>query len=136
VFVLRGFLEGRHNDDLDGQSFSLIQVGGVGTLPAFAAMASRLGICWYVLVDEDLDDDGNVQPKTQQAKNKVMSIKTANDCIGIWPGNLEGCLKTPAGKAKPEWQEHHIMPKSMDDLRRECPDYVTVCEDIRTWLAS
>jgi predicted ATP-dependent endonuclease of OLD family len=136
VFAVRSFLEGRHQDDLDGKSLSIIQVGGVGTLPAFAAMASRLGIPWLVLVDEDLDDQGKIKSTTQKAMSKLTPLVGGADRIAIWPGNLEGCLNTTEGKAKPEWQARHIVPKTMDEVRKECPDYITVCEDIRTWLAS
>lgn len=134
VFAVRSHLERRCSVDLDGKSISIIRAGDVGQLPAFAAMASKLGIPWCALSDEDRQDDGTIKPATQKMRERLGELQSAVDCQAQWAVNLERCLGKTEGKAEPGWQAKEVEPKSVEDVQRDHPDYFQTCEAIRTWV--
>lgn len=137
VFALRSFLTDHARDlDLDGQSVSITRAGDVQQVAAFAAMASRLGIPWLALVDEDLQDDGTVKPQTAAAVAKIEALQQAEGSGELvrWPGNLERCLGLTAGKADPARVARCLEDKSRANLQSELPDYVGACDKVAAWL--
>lgn len=134
VFALRSYLQKRTDLDLDGRSISIIRAGDVGQLPAFASIASRLGIPWFAVSDEDKQADGTVKLPTASAREKLRGLQKPCDRQASWKGDLESCLNKPQGKATPDWQARHIETKSTDDLKAQNADYVAVCEDVRAWI--
>jgi putative ATP-dependent endonuclease of the OLD family len=133
VFALRSYLERRCGLDLDGKSISVIRAGDVNQLPAFAAMASKLGIPWCAVSDEDRLPDGSIKPNTQQARERLTKLQSAADAQQQWAVDLESCLGKTQGKADPAWQSTEIEPKADAALQHEHPDYFKACEAIRSW---
>lgn len=133
VFALRSYLERRCFLDLDGKSISIIRAGDVNQLPAFAAMASKLGIPWCAVSDEDRLPDGTIKPATQKARDKLAALQTFVDTQQLWPVDLENCLAKTQGKADPAWQASTIEVKDDASLRRDLAGYVEVCEQVRAW---
>ena len=133
VFAVRSYLERRRRLDLDGRSISIIRAGDVNQLPSFATMASKLGIAWCALSDEDRLPDGTVNPATARARDRLTAIQSAADTQHQWVVNLEACLGKTQGKAEPEWQASNIEAKSDAALGHDHPDYVRTCEAIIAW---
>jgi len=134
VFALRSYLKKHANLDLEGRSISIIRTGDVGQLPAFASIASKLGIPWLAVSDEDLQPDGSVKLPTSTARQKLTNIQKPCDAQAQWKQDLEACLKKTVGKATPDWQARHIETKSMADIKADNPDYVTACEKVHAWI--
>jgi ABC-type polar amino acid transport system ATPase subunit len=134
VFALRPYLQKRVDLDLDGRSISIIRAGDVGQLPAFASMASKLGIPWCAVSDEDLQPDGTIKKPTAIAREKLTKLQKPCDRQTTWKQALEACLKKTSGKADADWQAQHIETKSTADLKAENPDYVAACEEVHTWI--
>jgi len=134
VFAVRSYLQKHTNIDLDGKSISIIRTGDVGQLPAFASIASKLGIPWCAVSDQDLQPDGTVKQPTAVAQEKLTKLQKSCDRQTKWKQSLESCLKKTAGKASPDWQSQYIETKSAANLIAENPDYVAACEEIRTWI--
>lgn len=133
VFAIRSYLQKRCDVDLDGRSVSIIRAGDVGQLSAFASIASKLGIPWCAVSDEDLLPDGTTKSVTAEARSRLKALQSPTDCQVQWPQDLEACLRKSPGKATPNWQSQHIETKSTDDLKNDNPNYITACEAIRTW---
>lgn len=133
VFALRSYLERRCSLDLDGKSISIIRAGDVNQLPAFAAMASKLGIPWCAVSDEDRLPDGTIKPATQKARDKLAALQTSVDAQHLWPVDLENCLGKTQGKADPAWQASTIEVKDDTSLRSDFAGYVEICEQVRAW---
>jgi predicted ATP-dependent endonuclease of OLD family len=136
VFALRSYLCKRAgmDVDLDGRSISIVRAGDVGQLPAFASIASRLGIPWFAISDEDLQADGTIKQPTASSREKLTNLQKPCDGQAFWKQDLEACLDKTQGKANPEWQAEHIDTKSTDDLRTQNPHYVSVCESAKAWF--
>jgi predicted ATP-dependent endonuclease of OLD family len=123
--------------DLDARSVSLVDTGGVGNLPDYADIAKKLQIPWCAVTDEDKDQNGILNPKTEKIRQRVDAMRGAQDTATMWPGKLEACLGTTgAQKATPEWQVANIDPKLLADLRRDHPDLIATSEAVRTWILS
>jgi hypothetical protein len=123
--------------DLDARSVSLVDTGGVGNLPDYAEVAKKLQIPWCAVTDEDKDQNGVVNPKTEKIRQRVEAMRGARDTAAMWPGKLEVCLGTTgAQKATPEWQVANIDPKPLADLRCDHPDLIATSEAVRTWILS
>ncbi len=133
VFAIRSYLQKRCGVDLDGRSLSIIRAGDVGQLPAFASIASKLGIPWCAVSDQDQLPSGTIRPATADVRSRLTALQSPTDCQVQWPQDLEACLKKDPGKATPAWQSEHIEIKSTVDLKKDHPDYVTTCEAIRVW---
>lgn len=134
VFAIRSYLQRRCDVDLDGRSLSIIRAGDVGQLPAFASIASKLGIPWCAVSDQDRLPDGSIKPVTADVRSRLTRLQSPIDCQVQWPQDLEACLNRGAGKATPTWQSQHVETKSTIDLQRDNPDYITACEKIRLWV--
>lgn len=134
VFAVRSFLEKRIGLDLDGGSVSIVRTGDVGQLPAFAAMATKLGIPWCAVCDEDRLRDGTIKPASQKVRDRITKMQSSSDHHVLWSVDLEACLGKPSGKAEPSWQASNIEPKEMPQLKSDHPDYVKSCEEIRAWV--
>jgi ABC-type branched-subunit amino acid transport system ATPase component len=52
--------------DCDARSVSVTQCGSVSAIPAFAEISKELGIRWCALTDQDLLQDGTVNPVTEK----------------------------------------------------------------------
>ncbi len=133
VFAIRSYLQKRCEIDLDGKSLSIIRAGDVGQLPAFASIASKLGIPWCAVSDQDQLPNGTIKPTTADVRSRLTALQMPTDRQVQWLQNLEACLKKSPGKATPEWQTEHIETKSTADLKKDHPDYVATCEAIRAW---
>jgi hypothetical protein len=121
--------------DLDARSVSLVDTGSVGNLPDYAEVATRLGIPWCAISDEDKDVGGNVNPVTEKVRQRIDAKCGAQDMTAMWPGKLEACLGVPSGqKATPEWQSANIAPKPVAQMQKDHPDLVTTCGTLRTWI--
>jgi predicted ATP-dependent endonuclease of OLD family len=133
-FALRSYLQRLPNLDLDGRSVSIIRAGDVSQLSTFASIASKLGIPWFAISDEDALPDGSIKAPTEAARKKLTALETEQDRQAYWKHNLETCLKKTTGKATPDWQAQHTETKSMTDLEEENPDYVLVCKKVQNWI--
>jgi predicted ATPase len=133
VFAVRSYLHKHCDIDLDGKSISVVRTGDVGQLPAFASVASKLGIPWCAVSDEDRLPDGTINIATEEVRRRLSTLQSPLDCQVQWPQNLEACLKRTQGKATADWQAQHIETKSTPDLQKDNPSYVAACEAIRSW---
>lgn len=134
VFAVRSHLEKRCTLDLDGKSISIIRAGDVGQLRGFAAMASKLGIPWCAISDEDRLPDGTSKAVTKDVRDRLATLQSSVDFQVQWTGDLETCLGKSQGKADPAWQAKHIEPKSIVDLQNDHPDYFKACDAVREWV--
>jgi putative ATP-dependent endonuclease of the OLD family len=135
VFAVKSYLERRRAIDLDGGSISIVRTGDVNQLPSFAAMASKLGIDWCALSDEDRLPDGTIKPATLRARDKVSQHQTLSDMQVSWPGDLEQCLHKPQGKADAEWQVANVETKSDEEVKLAYPEFWNTCAAIEKWLS-
>ncbi|MEX2374320.1 MAG: AAA family ATPase [Dehalococcoidia bacterium] len=135
VLALRHYLS-VSDADLDGRSVSVVDLGGAQTLPAYARLASDLGIPWCGLTDEDLQDDGNVKPATQKARTRLGELAGAHDLVPIWKVSLEGSLGISSGKATPEWQAGTLLPLSREEIKATYPAFADTCEEILEWVTA
>lgn len=133
VFALRSYLQRRKGFDLDGKSVSIIRTGDVNQLPALAAMASKLGIAWCAVSDEDRLADGTIKPATERARERLIRLLGANDAELQWPVDLESCLGKSQGKAEPAWQAENIESKDDSAIARDHPDFVRICDAVGAW---
>ncbi len=122
--------------DLDARSVSVIDTGAVGNLPDYADIATRLGIPWCAISDEDRDPGtGVLNQNTLKIRQKVDAMRSVQDLTTIWPAKLEICLGCPGmHKATPEWQVANIDQKPIVDLRRDHPELIAVISAIRAWV--
>jgi predicted ATP-dependent endonuclease of OLD family len=134
VFALRSYLQKRTDIDLDGRSVSIIRAGDVGQLSAFASIASKFGIPWFAVSDEDKQADGSIKQPTGSAREKLTKLQKPCDRQASWKQDLETYLDKPQGKANPEWQAEYVDAKSIADLQAKNPDYVAVCKDVHAWI--
>jgi hypothetical protein len=132
VFGVRLFLE-KSSTDLDGKGITVVDAGGVGNLPAYAQIAKDLRIPWCAVSDEDLDANGTIKLKTQDAREKLITLQGLHDALPVWPGDLEQCLSN--NKVDPEWQQQHLAPKSLDQIKKAYPDFYATCDEVARWLA-
>jgi hypothetical protein len=131
VFGILLFLEKR-GVDVDGKGITLVDVGGVGNFADYADIARNFRIPWCAVSDEDLEDNGKVKIRTAQAREKLDKLKSAADVLPIWPGTLERCLGQ--NKVDPEWQQHHLGPKTLAEIRTAHPSFYQTCEQIVSWI--
>jgi ABC-type hemin transport system ATPase subunit len=120
--------------DLDARSISLVETGSAQNLPDYAEMASRLGIPWCALTDENSLPSGEINPKTERVRLKLKRSAGDQDTLLVWPGSLEACLNVLDQKATPQWQISNIDPKPLQQLEIDHPDYVATCRDVLGWL--
>ena len=134
VIALRHFLL-ESGVDLDGGSVSVVGLGGVGTLPAYAKMAADLGIPWCGLTDEDLQDDGSVKPATAKVRAKLDAMRSDRDALAVWPGSLEAALGVPEGKkATPDWQRENLLDLDAPTIVERYPEFAETCRAVASWL--
>ncbi len=134
TFAVRSHLIRRCGLDLDGRCVSIIRAGDVGQLPAFAGMASKLGIPWCAVSDEDRLPDGTIKPATKDVRDLLTTLQSAVDGQVQWPVDLETSLGKAQGKANPAWQAQHIEPKNVAAMQRDHPEYLRACEGIKAWV--
>ena len=133
-YAARMYLE-KSDVDLDGRSVSILGVRGVSNLPEYARIAGCLGIPWFAITDEDLQDDGKVKPKTKDVREELEALKRECDRSDFWPGSLESCLSVPAGKkATPDWQRENTDPKPLETIKANHGDFSAVGETLKTWI--
>jgi hypothetical protein len=109
--------------DCDARSVSVTQCGSVSTIPAFAGISQALGIRWCALTDQDLQQDGTINPATEKARKSIEQHRGNEDKQIQWPVGLESCLGVTAGKATPEiclaklsdaaWETNHSQFKAV-----------------------
>ena len=97
VFAIRSYLHKHCDADLDGKSVSIVRTGDIGQLPAFASIASKLGIPWCAVSDEDRLSDGTINTSTEKVRRRLSTLKSPNDCHVQWHHNLEACLNKEEG---------------------------------------
>lgn len=134
VVGLRHYLE-ESGADLDGRSVSVVDLGGVSTLPQYARMASDLGIPWCGLTDEDLLPDGSIKPVTEKARDQLKKVAGPSDLVATWQGDLETCLGIlPGGKATPEWQANNLLGLDRGAIDGTHPSFATTCGQVLAWI--
>lgn len=134
VFAVRTFLQRHTAIDLDGRSISIVRVGDVKQIPAFAAMATKLGIPWVALTDEDRSKRGEPNPSTEAVRAKLAAMASPTDGQVFWPGSLEAASGLTTGKATPEWQDRALWVKDATALKLENADLFATCSAISAWL--
>lgn len=117
--------------ECDARSISISQCGSVSAIPAFVEIASSLGISWCAVTDEDVLDNGAINPITGKVRQDLESGKTDNDKLVQWAGDLEKCLNVTEGKAKPEVT---ISKTSDVNWRTLNPNYFSTISSIATWI--
>lgn len=120
--------------DIDGLGVSILDLGGVGSIPDYAEMAKVLKIPWCALTDQDLLADGNIKHHTKKARDKLQAAATEKDLVPIWPGSLEGCLKSQ--DVSPAWQLDNLSLLSLENLEQKFPDYHSTASAIASWVVS
>jgi hypothetical protein len=131
--ALNTYFEKAHVD-VDGFGATILDLGGVQNMPLYAKMARDLRIPWCVLTDEDLLADGTTNPRTEGVRLSLPTLLTPSDALTMWPGSLEATLGVPSGKATPRWQDIHLVPKSLAQIRVDHPEFVRVADQIAQWL--
>jgi predicted ATP-dependent endonuclease of OLD family len=135
AFALRMFFE-KTGVDVDGLGLTILNGGGVESLPAYARIAKALQLPWYALTDEDRRADSTIKPKTDAARKTLDTIKTNRDAQGMWKGSLEQCLNCPGNKAaSPEWQQANVWQKTAAQIATQYPDFHKACVAIVEWLS-
>lgn len=134
VFALHTYFE-KTDADVDGASVTLVDVGGVENMPDYVSILQDLAIPWCAVTDEDAEADGTVKEKTAEVRRKLEAIRGSEDICPLWRGSLETCLGvSPGHKARPWWQERHLVPKSIDKIKAEHPHYLSAAEQVRSWI--
>jgi predicted ATPase len=133
VFAVRTFLE-KCDMDLDAMGVSVVDAGGVGSLPDLTNLAKSIGIPWCAITDEDLDQQGKIKEKTQKARQTISNYKSTSDSMPIWKGSLEQCFQLVAHKAKPDWQAANVASKTIAQLRVQFPNYCACCDQVIEFL--
>lgn len=118
--------------DVDGFGVTLLDLGSVYNMPLYAKMAGDLKIPWCALTDEDRSADGTLNTKTEDVRVKVRKLATSSDLLPMWPGSLEQALK--ASDVSPKWQQINLLPKSLEQIKLDYPDFVHVAETIARWI--
>jgi ABC-type cobalamin transport system ATPase subunit len=121
----------KSNVDCDARSVSVTQCGSVSAIPAFAEISKELGIRWCALTDEDVLQDGTVNPVTDKARKSIEQHRSSEDKQVQWPVRLESCLGVTAGKATPEVS---IARLSQTAWRGNHPQFKTVLAEIAEWI--
>lgn len=134
VIALRSYLE-KAQTDLDGRSVTILDVGGRDNLPHYARMATKLAIPWCAITDEDSDPKtGQVNEKTASVRTELQGLASVDNLSPMWPGSLEIALGIEDHKASPAWQQIHLLPRSIEDIRADHPSFSAVCEEIMAWI--
>jgi len=134
VIALRHYLDAA-DADIDGRSISMLDLGGVGTLPVYARMASGLGIPWCGLSDEDVRGDGQANPATEEVRKRLRELASDGDLVPIWKGSLEHSLRVPPDrKATPEWQKANLLRLSQVEVDAAFPEFAKTCREVLTWI--
>jgi hypothetical protein len=118
--------------DVDGFGVTLLDLGSVFNMPLYARMAGDLKIPWCAVTDEDRLPDGTPNMKTEDVRVKVRTLATPSDLLPMWPGSLEQVLKT--NDASPKWQQINLVPKSLQQITLDYPDFARVAESIGRWI--
>jgi predicted ATP-dependent endonuclease of OLD family len=130
TFAVR-FAFDRYGIDYDARSASVTQCGSVTAIPAFASIASALGIRWCALTDQDIQDDGTGNPNTQKSRQRIEKHRSESDLQVQWPKTLEKCLEISTGKATAETT---ITKLSDENWRTEYPDFRSTVDQIARWI--
>ena len=93
-------------------------------------MASKLGIPWCAVSDEDRLPDGTIKPATEGVRERLAKLQSPVDFQAQWTADLEACLAKSSGKADPAWHAKNIDLKGSLEVRRDHPDYFKACEAI------
>lgn len=117
--------------DYDARSVSITQCGSVTAIPAFASIASALGIRWCALTDEDIQSDGTINPKTKASRESIERHRSGSDLQVQWPGDLERCLAITAGKATPEVT---IEKLADEDWKTKYPNFKSTVARTAAWI--
>ncbi len=124
---------GKNNADLDGKSISVVGVGSVNNLPAYAETASALGIAWCAVLDEDRTSSG-LNPATEAKRQELRTLASSADLVVDWPGSLEACLGIAVGsKALPAWQEQHLEVLDAAGIKQAHPQFAATCASVKKW---
>lgn len=129
-FALRLGLE-KNGVDYDARSTSVCQCGSVTAIPAFAEIATSLGIRWCALTDEDTEPTGAVKPATAKVRSRLAALQSRSDALIEWPGNLERSLKVEVGKCVPEVSTERL---SNPDWATRYPDFARAVGSVATWI--
>jgi predicted ATPase len=119
--------------DLDGLGVSVVDNGGVETMPHFAQIASKLGIPWCGMTDEDREPDGTIKPKTKKTRTQLARIMTSADLMPIWKTNLETCLGVSHGQ-EIEYLRDSVEPRPLTEIESANPDYIAECRKMKDWV--
>lgn len=119
--------------DLDGLGVSVVDTGSVDNLPYYAEIASKLGIPWAGVTDEDCEPDGTIKPNTEKVRERLAELMTPADLMPIWCKNLETCLGVPHGR-EIEYLRNSVEPKTLAEIESANPDYIAECRKVKGWL--
>jgi putative ATP-dependent endonuclease of the OLD family len=120
--------------DLDARSVSLVDVGGLGNLPDYAAVAQELGIRWCAITDEDKRPGQPANTVTEGVRARLEKIRSERDHCLMWPVDLEACLGCTDKSATPEWQTRNTDHKPIEELTKSHSGLIDVCRRICAWL--
>ena len=117
--------------DCDARSVSVTQCGSVTAIPAFAEISKVLGIRWCALTDEDVLQDGMVNPVTDKARKSIEQHRSSEDKQIQWPVDLESCLGVSVGKATPEVCMARLAHTAWGGNH---PQFKSVLTEIAAWI--
>lgn len=123
--------------DVDGESVSVVDCGGVDNLPAYAGVCASLGIPWFAVHDADILPGGGRKPNTQRARAKLDALKSAKDQIWEWDNDVEGVFGLASGKLSPDWLATTFDGKDWASISAHSGygKYVSVVNAIGSWLS-
>lgn len=123
--------------DVDGESVSVVDCGGVDNLPAYASVCASLGIPWFAVHDADVLPGGSRKANTDRARVQLDALKTARDGIAEWDNDLEGVFGLSSGKLSPAWLAATFDGKDWAKVAADpvYANYISVVNAIDSWLA-
>lgn len=109
--------------DVDADSVSIIDCGGVGNLPDYAAVCKALGIPWVAIHDLDMEASGKQKAVTAKAVAALTSLVGSGDSILDWKNDLEDAVgyRGAGGMAKvtSEWIDQTHGSKTWSAIKSE-----------------
>jgi predicted ATPase len=130
VYALKLYLN-KLKADLDTLCVTIVDAGGVQSIPDYAKLAGNLVIPWIAVTDQD--PIGNaVNPKTEKARKKLAQLTSIRDQQTQWKNNLEHCLSS--GDVSPQWLAENIEPLGLTDIRTHFPNFAVTADTVARFL--
>ncbi len=108
--------------DLDTDCTSVIDCGGIASIPAYAYLCKQLGIPWLAVHDLDMMPSGSQKPVTERTVANLAGLKGASDEIVALDNDLESAIGfggLPNEKVTLEWLSLNFEPLDLTALKAD-----------------